>query len=92
MPAAWIATSWTPRARSPWSGDEYGYGWFLTRLAGRDAAYGRGYGGQVLAIVPDLGMTVVVTSDPNRPARSEGHFGDLLALMDAAARAVADTA
>lgn len=92
VPMAWIATSWTPRARSPWSGDEYGYGWFLTRLAGRAAAYGRGYGGQVLAVVPDLGLTMVMTSDPDRPARSEGHFGRLIALMDAVAEAVADTA
>ncbi len=45
VPANWIEMSWQPRARSPWSGDQYGYGWFLTQIAGQEAAYGRGYGG-----------------------------------------------
>ena len=78
---AWLDAAWTPRARSPWSGDGYGYGWFLTRIAGRRAAYARGYGGQVLAVVPEADLTLVITSDPNRPARSRGYFGDLRALM-----------
>lgn len=83
VPASWIATSWEPRGRSPWSGDRYGYGWFLTRIAGHDAAYGRGYGGQILAVVPDLDLTIAITSDPARPARSDGYFGDLQDLMGA---------
>lgn len=77
----WIEASWTPRTRSVYSGDDYGYGWFLTRLAGHDAAYARGYGGQMLYVVPSPGLTVAVTSDPTRPARSEGHVGDLKALL-----------
>lgn len=81
VPDAWIETSWQPRARSRWTGDEYGYGWFLTRIAGRRAAYGRGYGGQVLAVVPELGLTIAITSDPDRPARSAGYFGALQDLM-----------
>ncbi|PVA11080.1 6-aminohexanoate hydrolase [Pelagivirga sediminicola] len=88
VPASWIATSWEPRARSPWSGDRYGYGWFLTRIAGHDAAYGRGYGGQILAVVPDLDLTIAITSDPTLPARSEGYFGDLQDLMGAIVSAV----
>ncbi|PWJ16213.1 serine hydrolase domain-containing protein [Jannaschia seohaensis] len=89
VPEAWIDASWEPRARSPWSGDSYGYGWFLTQLDGVRAAYGRGYGGQVLAVVPARGLTLAVTSDPNRPARSRGYFGDLKRLMAAAAEAAA---
>ncbi|MEM7487839.1 MAG: serine hydrolase [Pseudomonadota bacterium] len=80
--ADWLAEAWTPRARSPWSGDRYGYGWFLTSLAGQRAAYARGYGGQVLAVLPEAGTVIAITSDPNRPARSAGYFGDLKALMD----------
>lgn len=78
---AWLETSFVPRVRSPWSGDMYGYGWFLTELAGRRVAYGRGYGGQMLYVVPDVALTVAITSDPTRPARSEGYVGDLHALV-----------
>ena len=45
-------------------------------------ALARGYGGQVVCIVPGRGLTVVITSDPTQPARSEGYFGDLMALID----------
>lgn len=77
----WVTASWTPRTRSFWSGHAYGYGWFLAKSGGHDIAYGRGYGGQMLYVVPSLALTVVVTSDPNRPARSDGHVGDLNAML-----------
>lgn len=88
---AWIRASWTARTRSPWSGDQYGYGWFLTRLGGLPAAYGRGYGGQFVVVVPEPRLTIAVTSDPGRPARSGGYFDavmDLLTDIVVAARAV----
>ncbi len=66
--AAWIERSWQPRARSPWSGDDYGYGWFVTELAGAQVYYGRGYGGQLLHVVPELGLVVVITSRPTPPS------------------------
>ena len=81
VPPAWVEASWTPRTRSPFSGDRYGYGWFLRDVGGRRVAYARGYGGQMLYVVPDLALTVVVTSDPTRPARSDGHVGALHALL-----------
>ncbi|WP_299648927.1 serine hydrolase [uncultured Jannaschia sp.] len=77
----WLDRAWTPRARSPFSGDLYGYGWFLTEFAGTPAAYARGYGGQVLAVLPKQETVIAITSDPNRPARSGGYFGDLRDLM-----------
>jgi CubicO group peptidase (beta-lactamase class C family) len=77
----WVAASWTPRTISPFSGDAYGYGWFLATLGGHGVRYARGYGGQMLYVVPSLGLTVVVTSDPTRPARSEGYVGDLRGLL-----------
>lgn len=82
IPPGWIEAAWTPRARSPFSGDSYGYGWFL-RGRGRDqAAYARGYGGQMIWVAPERRLTVAITSDPNRPARTRGHFGALLSLVE----------
>jgi len=77
----WIDASFEPRARSPWSGLRYGYGWFLDRGEGGRLAIARGYGGQVIAVAPAARVTVAITSDPTRPARSEGYFGDLMGLV-----------
>ncbi|SFD99871.1 serine hydrolase domain-containing protein [Roseivivax sediminis] len=81
IPEDWIARSWEPNARSPFSNDRYGYGWFLTSLSGTPVRYGRGYGGQILAVAPERDTVIAITSDPTRPARSGGYFGDLKALM-----------
>jgi len=35
----------------------------------------------MLYIIKAIGLTVVVTSDPTRPARSYGYAGDLHALV-----------
>jgi CubicO group peptidase (beta-lactamase class C family) len=78
---AWIEEAWEPSTRSPFSGHDYGLGWFLARFRGERVAYARGYGGQMIYVLPDLGTTVAVTSDPTLPARSGGHAGDLNALV-----------
>ncbi len=74
---SWIKEAWMPRTLSPYSGDDYGYGWFISSAGGRKLVYARGYGGQMIYILPDLELTVVVTSDPNLPARSDGYVGEL---------------
>ncbi len=81
VPPEWVEASWTPRTRSPFSGHSYGYGWFLSVVGGHFVAYARGYGGQMIYVVPSLALTVAVTSDPTRPARSDGHVGDLHRLL-----------
>lgn len=81
IPPAWIETSLEPRTRSPFSGDLYGYGWFLAQIGGERVAYARGYGGQMIYVFPDRALTVAITSDPTRPARTGGHVGDLHALV-----------
>ncbi len=78
----WVERSFTPRTRSPFSGLAYGYGWFLGRARGHDFALARGYGGQLICVVPDLALTAAITSDPTRPARSGGYFGDLMGLLE----------
>lgn len=59
----WIDRSWTARTSSRYTGDGYGYGWFLRDIDGLEVRYAWGYGGQMLYIVPRLDLTVVVTSD-----------------------------
>ncbi len=77
----WIRQSWTPRTNSRFSGDGYGYGWFLRRIGGEEVRFGWGYGGQMLYIVPSLGLTVVMTSDENSPSARTGYRDDLHALL-----------
>jgi len=81
VPRNWIAESWTPYTRSLESGHGYGYGWFIWSAAGHRVIYARGYGGQMIYIVPDLELTVAVTSDGRLPATLEGHFGALNQLL-----------
>ncbi|PZX16629.1 CubicO group peptidase (beta-lactamase class C family) [Palleronia aestuarii] len=84
LSAGWVEDSWEPVTNSPFSGMGYGLGWFLGQIGGHDYALARGYGGQVICVVPDLDMTLAITSDPNRPARSQGYFGDLMSLIETA--------
>lgn len=64
----WIDQAWEPRGTSRYTSDRYGYGWFMTELAGYDTYYGRGYGGQMLYVIPALKMTAVMTADPTPPS------------------------
>lgn len=75
----WADASLRPYGRSPWSGLSYGYGWFLSPSG---YALGRGYGGQIIAAHRARNLAVAITSDPTRPARSAGYFGDLMRLLD----------
>lgn len=81
---AWVRSSLQPKTRSRFSGLEYGYGWFLGQSQGAKFALARGYGGQIICIIPSLGITAAITSDPTRPARSGGYFGDLMDLIKGA--------
>jgi CubicO group peptidase (beta-lactamase class C family) len=80
IPEEWIRESLRPRAASRWTDEGYGYGWFITQIAGYRAFYGWGYGGQFVHVVPELELTVVMTSDPDAP-RERDHLGALRRLM-----------
>ncbi len=86
----WIQRSWESRTTSRYTGDGYGYGWFSRRIGGHDVKYGWGYGGQMVYVVPDLALTVVMTSDIDSPASRTGHLGDLHALLGEIIGLVAD--
>jgi len=80
IPASWITQSWTPRTTSPWSGERYGYGWFLSEARGHAVRYAWGYGGQMIYVIPDLRLTVVMTSDATA-ARDGSHIAALNSLL-----------
>lgn len=81
LPEGWVRDSWTPRTRSRWSGDGYGYGWFITEACGRPLYYARGFGGQMVYVAPAFGLTVVVTSDATTRTRVDGYMDALRALI-----------
>jgi CubicO group peptidase (beta-lactamase class C family) len=86
VPAAWIDSTWVARTTSSFSGQDYGYGWWL-----RDAVlprgtarvrYAWGYGGQFVFVVPELALVVVATSDPDASSRDHAHLAAVHALLD----------
>ena len=77
----WIEQSWTPRTVSPWSGEQYGYGWFISEAGGYPVRYAWGYGGQMIYVLPDLGLTVVMTSNANAE-RGSTHISELHELLE----------
>lgn len=81
IPEAWIAESWRTRTNSRYTGDGYGYGWFTRIIGGQTVNYGWGYGGQMVYVVPGLGMTVVMTSEETVAAARSGHRDDLHSLL-----------
>lgn len=64
--------------RQSTTGDEYGYLWWLTPAAGRRAYKAEGFGGQLIQVVPSLGLAVVITSDAEhyRPRAPSYILGD----------------
>jgi CubicO group peptidase (beta-lactamase class C family) len=62
VPEKWIDASFVPRARSRFNDRLYGYGWWMRDIAGCQAYYAWGFGGQFIVLVPDLDLVIVSTS------------------------------
>jgi CubicO group peptidase (beta-lactamase class C family) len=62
VPSDYVAESLEPRGRSRISGREYGYGWWIREMAGRETFYAWGFGGHFIVVVPSLDLVVVSTS------------------------------
>lgn len=80
---SWIRECWTPRTASRFTGAPHGYAWFIVEADGHRRFYAWGFGGQMIHVVPSLGLTVVMTSDPTqRSGGAMGHARDLHTLVE----------
>ncbi|WP_299178035.1 serine hydrolase [uncultured Brevundimonas sp.] len=82
LPEGWVETSWRGRGTSRWSGNPYGYGWWIRQSGAHDVFFAWGYGGQMIFVTPDLSLTVVMTSSPEPVAARDGHVDALHRLLD----------
>ena len=82
VPEAWVEQSLVPRGRSPISGTDYGYGWWVRDLGGRRAYYAWGFGGQYIFVVPDLDLVVVTTSASTVAEDRRSHRRNVFDLVE----------
>jgi CubicO group peptidase (beta-lactamase class C family) len=80
IPEAFLREAWVPQVRSAWSGQMYGLGWWIADVAGQRVVFAWGYGGQMLYLLPGLGLTVVMTSAADVP-RVPGQVQVMHALL-----------
>jgi CubicO group peptidase (beta-lactamase class C family) len=72
VPAEWIADSWQPYTEGAWQSKvgnnfdrtAYGYQWWIIDAGPHTYYLAWGHGGQQIAVLPELGLVVVVTADP----------------------------
>ncbi len=83
VPREWVARSTEPRVRSRRDATrQYGYGWWIKRMAGFEAAYAWGYGGQFIMLVPELSLVVVTTSSSRPGDGRRSHIRGLYRLLE----------
>lgn len=83
VPANWVSSSVEPRVESPReNGRYYGYGWWIRTLAGFEAPYAWGYGGQFIMLVPELDLVVVTTSSSEPGEGRRSHIRGLYRLIE----------
>ena len=72
-----------PRGRSRWGSDrKYGYGFWIRELAGHNACYAWGDGGQFVFIIADLQLVVVTTSRSDVSRERRDHLGAIDDLVE----------
>jgi len=82
VPADWVDRSCVPVTRSVYDRSrEYGVGWWIQDVGGHRACFAWGYGGQYVMVFHELGLVVVVTSNPNVSDERRGYRRRLFDLL-----------
>jgi CubicO group peptidase (beta-lactamase class C family) len=79
---SWIERSFITRSRSFWSGQEYGYGWWMRELGGHRAYFAWGFGGQYIFVIPSLDLVVVTTSSSTVAEDRRSHRRNVFDLVE----------
>ncbi len=82
VPASWVDASFVPRGRSPISGQEYGYGWWINTMADVPVYFAWGSGGQYIFVIPSAGLVVVTTSSLGGGADARGQHHAVYDLVE----------
>jgi CubicO group peptidase (beta-lactamase class C family) len=65
VPEGWVTEATTAHVETTAGpGEHYGYQWWIARAAGHTAYAAVGFGGQLVEVVPDLGLVVVAVVEP----------------------------
>lgn len=74
IPADYVRNSTTPGEHDTNAEGDYGWQWWVQTARGHEAFFARGYGGQVIHVVPELDLVTVVTADADAliPAATVG--------------------
>jgi CubicO group peptidase (beta-lactamase class C family) len=82
VPARWIDESFVPRGRSDYGEQMYGYGWWMRELAGQQAYYAWGFGGQYIFVVPSQQLVVITTSSTATGEERRRHRRTIFDLVE----------
>jgi CubicO group peptidase (beta-lactamase class C family) len=83
VPATWVADATSPQVKVD-DRFSYGYLWWRTSLAGRDAAAALGAGGQSVIIVPDLDLVAVTVGKLHRSSTRDISPMSMMTLVESA--------
>lgn len=81
LPSGWVAQATTRHARAVAPGWDYGYQWWLTTRQGVDIWAGRGFGGQLLIVIPARDTVAVVNAWNVFGLSARGIFEPLLTAL-----------